>query len=97
MQPYHNQPQYVYYIVTIQSRSTTGTPHRNQRAFILNYDQHWFTLRGFGSSEGAGYWFNLNSFLDRPEWIGETYLGMVLQQAEAEGKQYSIHDNEAQH
>ncbi|KAH8992774.1 Josephin-domain-containing protein [Lactarius hatsudake] len=64
---------------------TTGTSHRNQRAFILNYDQHWFTLRRFGNSEGAGYWFNLNSFLDRPEWIGETYLGMVLQQAEAEG------------
>ncbi|KAH9009262.1 Josephin-domain-containing protein [Lactarius hengduanensis] len=59
--------------------------YRNQRAFILNYGQHWFTLRRFGNSEGAGYWFNLNYFLDRPEWIGETYLGMVLQQAEAEG------------
>ncbi|KAH9012134.1 hypothetical protein EDB84DRAFT_1680775, partial [Lactarius hengduanensis] len=58
---------------------------QNQRAFILN-DQRWFALRRFGNLEGAGYWFNLNSFLDRPEWIGETYLGMVLQQAEAEGK-----------
>lgn len=68
------------------SSSTTDTSHRNQRAFILNYDHHWFTLRRFGSAEGAGYWFNLNSSLDRPEWIGETYLGIVLQQAEAEGK-----------
>ncbi|KAF8274593.1 Josephin-domain-containing protein [Lactarius quietus] len=58
---------------------------QNQRAFILNCDHHWFTLRRFGSSESVGYWFNLNSGLDRPEWIGETYLGMVLQQAEAEG------------
>lgn len=73
----------------IRWRSEVMQPYhnqpQNQRAFILNYDQHWFTLRRFGSSEGAGYWFNLNSFLDRPEWIGETYLGMVLQQAEAEG------------
>ncbi|KAI9442280.1 Josephin-domain-containing protein [Lactarius indigo] len=73
----------------IRWRSEVMQPYhnqpQNQRAFILNYDQHWFALRRFGSSEGAGYWFNLNSFLDRPEWIGETYLGMVLQQAEAEG------------
>ncbi|KAH9083608.1 Josephin-domain-containing protein [Lactarius deliciosus] len=73
----------------IRWRSEVMQPYhnqpQNQRAFILNYDQHWFTLRRFGNSEGAGYWFNLNSFLDRPEWIGETYLGMVLQQAEAEG------------
>jgi len=74
----------IYFHDTISS--LTDNPHRNQRAFILNYDQHWFTLRRFGSSEGPGYWFNLNSSLDRPEWIGETYLGMVLQHAEAEGK-----------
>ncbi|KAI9463693.1 Josephin-domain-containing protein [Lactarius psammicola] len=75
--------------ILIRWRSEVMQPYHNQpqdqRAFILNYDQHWFTLRRFGGAEGAGYWFNLNSFLDRPEWIGETYLGMVLQQAEAEG------------
>ena len=63
-------------------------------AFILNLDQHWFTLRRFGHAEpnvdvdfGNGHWFNLNSALDAPEWVGKTYLGMVLQQAESDGIQ----------
>ena len=62
-------------------------------AFILNLEQHWFTLRRFGDAsplievdEGNGLWFNLNSFLPSPEWLSKTYLGMVIQQAEAEGK-----------
>ncbi|KAJ7703173.1 Josephin-domain-containing protein [Mycena rosella] len=54
----------------------------NQLAFILNYEQHWFTLRRFGP-----HWFNLNSF-SKPEWISKLYLGMVLQQAETDG--YSV-------
>ncbi|KAJ7188241.1 Josephin-domain-containing protein [Mycena filopes] len=54
----------------------------DQLAFILNYEQHWFTLRRFGP-----HWFNLNSF-SKPEWISKLYLGMVLQQAEADG--YSV-------
>ncbi|KAJ7072306.1 Josephin-domain-containing protein [Mycena amicta] len=54
-----------------------------QLAFILNYEQHWFTLRRFGP-----HWFNLNSFSARPEWVSKLYLGMVLQQAEADG--YSV-------
>ena len=62
-----------------------NTSHRDQRAFILNCDQHWITLRRFGNSEGSGPWFNLNSSLDRPNWISETYLGLWLQQAEADG------------
>ncbi|TFK44721.1 Josephin-domain-containing protein [Crucibulum laeve] len=69
-------------------------PH-TQLAFILNLEQHWFTLRRFGSAvadinndPGDGHWFNLNSFLAEPEWVSKTYLGMVLQQAEAEG--YSV-------
>ncbi|KAI0256036.1 Josephin-domain-containing protein [Lactifluus subvellereus] len=73
----------------IRWRSEAMQPYHDQpqrqRAFILNCDQHWFTLRRFGNSEGVGPWFNLNSSLNRPEWISETYLGMVLQQAEADG------------
>ncbi|KAJ7924836.1 Josephin-domain-containing protein [Mycena leptocephala] len=53
-----------------------------QLAFILNYEQHWFTLRRFGP-----HWFNLNSF-SKPEWVSKLYLGMVLQQAESDG--YSV-------
>ncbi|THH17732.1 hypothetical protein EW146_g3149 [Bondarzewia mesenterica] len=68
-------------------------PHM-QLAFILNLEQHWFTLRRFGShstrepGQNNGHWFNLNSFLEKPEWVSKTYLGMVLQQAESEG--YSV-------
>jgi len=68
---------------------------QTQLGFILNLQQHWFTLRRFGNAsadvdqdEGSGYWFNLNSFLPQPEWVGNLYLGMVLQQAETEG--YSV-------
>ncbi|TFY51347.1 hypothetical protein EVJ58_g10617, partial [Rhodofomes roseus] len=71
-------------------------PHA-QIAFVLNLEQHWYTLRRFGETSpnpelnvahSVGHWFNLNSFLERPEWISKTYLGMVLQQAEADG--YSV-------
>ena len=63
-----------------------------QLGFILNLEEHWFTLRRFGPAEpdlsadpGIGHWFNLNSCVDKVEWVSRTYLGMVLQQAEAEG------------
>ncbi|EAU91211.1 machado-Joseph disease 1 [Coprinopsis cinerea okayama7 len=76
MRPYHDRPHV-------------------QLGFILNLEQHWFTLRRFGPAfpnpdldPGEGHWFNLNSFLKAPEWVGRTYLGMVLQQAEADG--YSV-------
>ncbi|KAF8973251.1 Josephin-domain-containing protein [Flammula alnicola] len=76
MRPYHNHP-------------------HTQLAFILNLEQHWFTLRRFGNAnanvdldDGNGHWFNLNSFLPAPQWVGKLYLGMVLQQAESEG--YSV-------
>ncbi|TDL24262.1 Josephin-domain-containing protein [Rickenella mellea] len=66
-----------------------------QLAFILNLEQHWLTLRRFGPAlpnvdedPGEGHWFNLNSSLDRPEWISPLYLSMVLQQMETEG--YSV-------
>ena len=61
-----------------------------QLAFILNLEQHWFTLRRFGNAEATvdkhpGHWFNLNSFLHTPEWVGRVYLSLVLEQAEQEG------------
>jgi len=68
------------------------SPRSTQLAFILNMGEHWFTLRRFGpalakidNDAGKGHWFNLNSFLSAPEWVGKLYLGMVLQQAETEG------------
>ncbi|KXN92436.1 Ataxin-3 [Leucoagaricus sp. SymC.cos] len=83
----------------IRWRSNAMRPYQDhphtQLAFILNLEQHWFTLRRFGPASanvdgdpGQGHWFNLNSSLSAPEWVGKLYLGMVLQQAEAEG--YSV-------
>ena len=75
-----------------KSASSVLTPRpviSTQFAFILNLEQHWFTLRSFGDhitqGQGHTHWFNLNSFLQRPEWVSKTYLGMMLQQAESEG------------
>ncbi|KAJ1304888.1 hypothetical protein OPQ81_006022 [Rhizoctonia solani] len=70
-----------------EMRQYQAVPY-TQLAFFLNRQQHWFTLRRFGHPQRKGHWFNLNSFLDSPEWVGNTYLGTVLQQAEKEG--YSV-------
>ncbi|KAG7098576.1 hypothetical protein E1B28_000507 [Marasmius oreades] len=71
-----------------QMRPYQEHPH-TQQAFILNYQEHWYTLRRFGlENDEGGHWFDLNSLLPAPKWVGRLYLGMVLQQAEAEG--YSV-------
>ncbi|WWC91646.1 uncharacterized protein L201_006592 [Kwoniella dendrophila CBS 6074] len=63
-----------------------------QVAFILNLSSHWFPLRRFStyppSKSANKRWYNLNSFLNQPEWISPTYLRLVLTQAEQEG--YSV-------
>ncbi|KIJ67798.1 hypothetical protein HYDPIDRAFT_179943 [Hydnomerulius pinastri MD-312] len=68
-------------------KSYQSRPHA-QLAFVLNQNQHWYTLRRFGHSAEDGHWFNLDSSNPSPQWIGKTYLGMFLQQAEQEG--YSV-------
>ncbi|KAJ1304886.1 hypothetical protein OPQ81_006020 [Rhizoctonia solani] len=79
-------------LTLVRWRSEEMRPYQavpdTQLGFVLNLDQHWFTLRRFGHPRRNGHWFNLNSFLESPEWVGNTYLGMVLQQAEKEG--YSV-------
>jgi hypothetical protein len=55
---------------------------RLQSAFILNLQNHWLPIRRFSS---PNRWYNLNSFLDAPQWISPTFLAMVLSQAEEEG------------
>ncbi|VDB95242.1 unnamed protein product [Peniophora sp. CBMAI 1063] len=66
-----------------------------QLGFILNHQQHWFALRRFGNLSPNPYepatnshWFNLNSYLPKPEWVGNAYLGALLAQAQQDG--YSI-------
>ena len=86
--------------VRFASRSDGRLTHflrSTQLAFILNLNEHWFTLRRFGAIPkgiddlypGQGHWFNLNSFLRKPEWVGKLYLSMVLQQSEEEGTNIS--------
>ncbi|XP_031428562.1 ataxin-3 isoform X2 [Clupea harengus] len=55
----------------------------NEKAFICNYKEHWFTVRKLGLQ-----WFNLNSLLTGPELISDTYLALFLAQLQQEG--YSI-------
>jgi len=52
-------------------------------AYICNFREHWFTIRRLGSQ-----WFNLNSLLEGPELVSNTYLGEFLAQLQHEG--YSI-------
>lgn len=52
-------------------------------SFICNFKEHWLTIRKIGVQ-----WFNLNSLLEGPELLTETYLGMFLTQLQGEG--YSI-------
>lgn len=59
--------------------------HSAQLAFVLNQNQHWYTLRRFGGSGEIGHWFNLDSTKPSPQWVSKTYLGMFLQQAEQDG------------
>jgi hypothetical protein len=71
-----------------------------QFAFILNLEQHWFTIRRFGVADDLEnatqeeatrcHWFNLDSAKPAPEWISGTFLGMILQQAESEGRLCSL-------
>ncbi|XP_015185663.1 PREDICTED: ataxin-3-like isoform X2 [Polistes dominula] len=45
------------------------------KAYICNYKGHWLTIRKIGTQ-----WFNLNSMLNGPELISDTYLAMYLAQ-----------------
>ena len=42
--------------------------------------EHWFTVRRLGTQ-----WFNLNSLLEGPELVSNTYLGEFLAQLQHEG------------
>lgn len=53
------------------------------KAFICNYKDHWFTIRKIASQ-----WFNLNSLLNKPQLISDTYLLLFLAQLKNDG--YSI-------
>lgn len=89
MKPYQDEPQYVIMNPHLLFLIILSSPS-NQTAFVLNHNQHWYTLRRFGnlSNPGNGHWFNLDSTKRQPQWISKLYLGMFLQQAENDG--YSV-------
>ncbi|EDQ91092.1 uncharacterized protein MONBRDRAFT_24015 [Monosiga brevicollis MX1] len=51
-----------------------------EQGFICNFDSHWLTLRRL-----SGQWWNLDSTLEQPEPMSDTYLGLYLQQLEQDG------------
>ncbi|KXS14700.1 Josephin-domain-containing protein [Gonapodya prolifera JEL478] len=76
-------------IVPVDSRELKEDPMYDpltERAFICNLQEHWFTLRHFGSSPSR--WYNMNSLFSTPSWISPTYLSLFLAQLKQEG--YSI-------
>ena len=48
--------------------------------FVVFLREHWFTVRRLGTQ-----WFNLNSLLEGPELVSNTYLGEFLAQLQHEG------------
>ncbi|KAJ3402299.1 Ataxin-3, partial [Chytridiales sp. JEL 0842] len=75
-------------LIPIGSRSipTAKSDPAGQNAFILNLNEHWFTLRRFGGKRGR--WYNLNSMKPKPSYVTETYISLLLSQMESDG--YSI-------
>ncbi|KAG5185546.1 hypothetical protein JKP88DRAFT_207785 [Tribonema minus] len=61
--------------------STTG--YDSEAGFVCNRQAHWFAVR----SVGGRYW-NLNSTLERPEWITSYALEATLHQYRLDG--YSV-------
>ncbi|ORX55267.1 Josephin-domain-containing protein [Piromyces finnis] len=56
-----------------------------EKAYICNLHEHWFTIRKFYSKYR---WYNLNSTLETPEWLSETYLELYLNDIQRQG--YSV-------
>ncbi|KRX89007.1 Ataxin-3 [Trichinella pseudospiralis] len=54
--------------------------YRSHTAFICHRHQHFFTVRKIGE-----HWYNLNSMLDGPELISQTYSELYLAQLQKEG------------
>jgi hypothetical protein len=74
----------------LQHRGFTCTPIGSSEAagvlqnpcketgFILNRSEHWFSLRRLGP-----YWFDVNSTMEKPKFVSDAYLGMLLTQVQA--------------
>jgi ataxin-3 len=54
-----------------------------QKGIVVNRSEHWFTIRNINNR-----WWNLNSTIDRPEYISDFALSAFLSSLRAEG--YSV-------
>jgi len=61
-------------MIHIGSETVKGIKLENEDAFICNRENHWFTLRNF---RDIG-WYNLDSTLDAPIKISNTYLELYI-------------------
>ena len=68
-------------LIHVDSSRVKGVKLELEEAFICNYENHWFTLRNFShslaSTQDLG-WYNLDSTLEAPSKISETYLVLYL-------------------
>ena len=48
---------------------------QKETGYILNRSEHWFSLRRLGQ-----HWFDLNSTQEKPKYVSDAYLGMLLAQ-----------------
>lgn len=68
--------------IDLEQNSKTFDPLK-EFGFIVNRSKHWFTIRKIRNK-----WWNLNSTLEKPEYISDFYLSAFLTQLKADG--YSV-------
>jgi len=66
-------------ITSPEMRDANKNPQQ-EKAFICNLMDHWFTIRKIG-----GEWYNLNSLYKKVERLAVTYLQVYLEQLKTEG------------
>uniref|UniRef100_A0A7S4UKW6 ubiquitinyl hydrolase 1 n=1 Tax=Guillardia theta TaxID=55529 RepID=A0A7S4UKW6_GUITH len=74
-----------YQCMHLGSSETAGVLKSPEKeiGFILNRSEHWFSLRRLGK-----YWFDVNSMYEKPKFVSDSYLGMLLMQMKNDG--YSV-------
>ncbi|ODM89473.1 Ataxin-3 [Orchesella cincta] len=71
-------------LVSFQSDDSRAAKARSdpveERLFICHREDHWFSMRKFGQQ-----WVNLNSTLNAPELLTDTYFNLLLSTLQNEG------------
>jgi len=67
--------------ITHPDMATAKANPLQEVALICWLSSHWFTIRKIGGQQ----WWNLNSQLQQPERVSDTYLAMLIHQLTTEG------------